>query len=491
MADTDFGANYTYGDNGVVIPDTADIQTAVQTEFQTALGSDLSLEESTPQGRLIDVETTARANTIAFNAQITNVLINIATAAGTALDAWGANFDISRNGATASTVAVTVTGIADTVIPAGSQASTDDGIIWQAESEIIIDEDGTAEGTFICSTTGPVELGIGELNTIIASTTTGIDGWETITNTAIASVGSNIESDTSYKTRILNSIFSGTALFGNYASVCYKVDGVNDVFTYDNPYGTALTLDNIDIPAHSVFVCVAGGNSEDIAKALYSVKSAGCGWCGNTTVTITDETYNTKNTVTFYVPDSVDLTIEVDVTSETTSNADLTATIQDTIINYFNGDYEEDGFSAPKIRGLISPFTIASLLNTEIYGISVTKVQAGLVTPTAHAIASIIKASVTSGIIWASVDSDTFASQVSENGTYNFTYNGSEWLLNSESVTLSDYGISVTSDNDDPVTGDIISVIYSNGELSQYPIKLFCTETPAIAADNITVNING
>ena len=42
-------ANYTYSTNGVEIPDTSEILETVQTEFQSALGSDLSLEENTPQ----------------------------------------------------------------------------------------------------------------------------------------------------------------------------------------------------------------------------------------------------------------------------------------------------------------------------------------------------------------------------------------------------------------------------------------------------------
>ena len=82
MADTN--GNYTYSDSGVIIPNTADIHVTVQGEYQDALGSDLSLEEATPQGRLIDTETTARQNTIAFNASMANVLININLSSGAA-----------------------------------------------------------------------------------------------------------------------------------------------------------------------------------------------------------------------------------------------------------------------------------------------------------------------------------------------------------------------------------------------------------------------
>lgn len=485
---TAYTGNYTFSNNGVIIPDTADILETVQTEFKNALGQDLSLEESTPQGRLIDTETTARANTISLNAQMANVLINVSMSSGFVLDAWGANFDVPRNGAKPSRVTALVTGIPDTVIPAGSQAATESGVIWVSESEIIIGENGTAEGDFLSSQNGAIPLGVGELNTIVAGSTTGVNGWETIINKTAAALGNTLESDASYKLRILNSLFSGSALFGNYASACYKVANVNDVYAKDNPYGENLILDNITIPAHSVFVCVDGGNTEDVAYALYEVKSAGCGWSGNTTVTVIDKVFNTTNTVIFNIPEDFPLKIFVSATSSSNSNENLETEIKNTIVNYFNGMFAQNGYARPGIRALIEPFTIASILNSQITGVTFNKVEIGLLTPAAHAISLIIKASVTSGITWASVLTETFADKINTNGTYNFTFDGTSWRLNSETVNLAEYGITVTGD---PITGDIVSIIFSDGSMSQSPIMLFATEKPTINADNITVTING
>ena len=296
-----------------------------------------------------------------------------------------------------------------------------------------------------------------------------------------------LESDASFKARLLESIFSGSALFGNYASACYAVDGVLDVYAYDNPNGYELTLDNITIPPHSVYVCVNGGNSEDVAYALYEIKSAGCGWCGDTTVTVIDKTYNTVNSVTYQTADTAPLTVTVEATSRNNSNANLEETIQNTIINYINNVYQGDGITKVGIRSLISPFVIASVLNREISDIETLKIEIGLLTPAPHAVASIKKASVTSGTEWASVNSTTFATKVSANGTYNFSYDGTYWKLNGEIAPLADYGISTIGT---PITGDVITIIYADGELSQAPINLFATETPSITAENITVNIN-
>lgn len=487
-SNTTFIGNYSYGDNGVIIPDTSEVLETVQTEYRAALGQDLSLEESTPQGRLIDTETMARMATLRFNAQMANVLINIAMSSGMALDAWGANFDAYRNGATSSSVPALVTGIPDTVIPANSQALDKKGIVWLAESEIVIGAAGIGFGTFICQQTGAISLGVGELTIIVAGSTTGVNGWETITNTSVAVLGSDIESDASFKRRIFESIFNGTALFGNYASAVYKVAGVRDVYAKDNPYGKPLQLDNIEIPPHSVFVCVEGGNSEDVGQALYGVKSAGAGWVGNTTVTVIDPTFKTINTVIYETPADVEIEIELDITSLNNSSANLVEEVQNIIINYAQGLYADENFTKLGIRALIAPFTVASVINSKISGINVNSVKVGLKTPVPHAVASIFKKSVTSGIQWASVNTAMFAAKAGGNGTYSFTYNGSDWTLGTETVSINDYGISITGS---PLTGDIVSIVYADGELSQSPINLFASETALVLAENIKVNVNG
>ncbi len=480
-------ANYTYNLNGVIVPDTANVQTDVQTEYQEALGLDISLEEATPQGRLIDVETGARVNTLGFNAVMANVLINISLATGLILDAWGANFGIPRNGATASQVTALLSGVAGTIVPQGSQAQDINGILWNAESDILIGANGTATGLFICTQTGAISLGTNELNTIVASSTLGVDGWETVTNETAAILGSNLEADAAYKKRILQSLFSGTALFGNYQSAVMKVKNVTASYAKENPFGEALILDDITIPPHSVYVCVQGGNSYDVAYALYSVKSGGCGWSGNTTVVVTDKTYFTENAVKYQIPNNINFAISVDVTSDINTSPNLDEDIENVIINYFNGAYAD--YSQPQIRGIIDPFIIATVIKSQINGITINDVKVGLVTPVNHAIAGQIKASAVEGITWASVTSAVFAGAVDNvNGSYIFTYNGSSWLLNNEAITLSDYGISITGT---PILNDKVTVFYSNGTMSNSPIQIYASEFPAISTDNITVSING
>ena len=57
---------------GVIVPDTSDIQSDVQDEYRSALGTDLDVSPQTPQGRLIAGETTSRTAVAVNNATLAN-----------------------------------------------------------------------------------------------------------------------------------------------------------------------------------------------------------------------------------------------------------------------------------------------------------------------------------------------------------------------------------------------------------------------------------
>lgn len=73
----------------------------------------------------------------------------------------------------------------------------------------------------------------------------------------------------------------------------------------------------------------------------------------------------------------------------------------------------------------------------------------------------------------ATVNAETFKSQVESDGVYEFVYNTDNWELDEEIISLNTYGISITGT---PTDGDIILVSFSIGTLTvtsveQYPIN--------------------
>ncbi|MBR3163757.1 baseplate J/gp47 family protein [Candidatus Saccharibacteria bacterium] len=89
--------------NGTVVADTSSVQSTVEAVWQDAFGKALSLEPSTPQGRIIEMMTLERKNIMNVLAFMCNQ-INPNFSTGEYLDAIAGFFDIQREAETYTTV---------------------------------------------------------------------------------------------------------------------------------------------------------------------------------------------------------------------------------------------------------------------------------------------------------------------------------------------------------------------------------------------------
>lgn len=352
-------ANYIYlDDNGIITADTSDIKAEVQEELQTALGEDVSLEDGTPQGRLVDMETEARSQVAINNAYICNMW-NFNQSSGMALDAWGANFGLEREGAASSRVTATVTGIAGTVISQGSKASTEDGYLFYAENNITIGLGGSATATFLSVEKGAIPCAANKLNKIIDGTL----GWETITNASPAILGNNRQSDASFKQEFYESgLFGGFSLWEDYQNALNKVENVISSYVIDNGEASAVTVDGVSIAAHSLYACVDGGNNTDVATALLSRKSAGCNWTGNTTVSVVEPISGQTYTVKFDRPTEISIKSAVTINTDNVSADNPQTIIQQAVYDYIN---------KLKVGADVYPFQLAAVIAEALSGIKI------------------------------------------------------------------------------------------------------------------------
>lgn len=362
-------ANYTFLDNnGVVVADTADIKETVQNEYKAALGEDLSVEDATPQGRLIDVETDARVEVIENNVLISNS-INFNLASGITLDAWGANFDINRGIAKSSSVIATIGGVQGTVISAGSQASTQAGDVFYLENNVTIPAGGTVNATFLSLEKGAIPCPVGTLTKIIDGTL----GWETITNSTAAVLGNLRESDSSYKQRFYGSgLFTGMSLVEDYDNAIMNVENVISCYLRDNGDSSAVVYDTVTIDANSIYICVDGGDNTAIGQAIFNHKSAGCGYTAvsgqSVTANVIDETYGDTYQVIFNRPKNVSIYANVTLNSGTSTVEDLETAVQDAITSYIN---------TLKIGADVVLLSLASAINSAVLGINLTSLTIG------------------------------------------------------------------------------------------------------------------
>ena len=365
---------YTYLDaTGVIVADTENILSDIQTEYQTTFGTDLVVTSDTPQGVLITTDAIARSQEVNNNAALANQ-INPNIAGGIFLDAVMALLGIQRTVAPQTFVSsVTLTGVAGTVIPAGTQAQTAAGDIFSSASTVTLDGSGNATVNFYSVAYGAIPCAIGALTQII----TAVLGWETVTNPIAGVLGTSTQSDQAaraYRNNVL--AFQGVALPVAATSALYNVPGVQSVWYQENIANTTQTINGISMSPHSVYAAVYGGTTANIAAALLENKSSGANWNGGTTVNVIEPASGQTYAVKFDVATTQGILVEV-----TTVNGNAT-NIQQAVLDYFAGNIA--GFTPIGVGTSISAFEIAGAIMQEQPTYYMKQVRISLVSPVSY-----------------------------------------------------------------------------------------------------------
>ncbi len=360
--------DYVYITNtGVIVPDTAVLQTTVQNEYKAVFGTDLVVDPSTPQGVLITAETLARDVVVRNNAALANQ-INPNIAGGVFLDAICALTALQRDAATKSFVVAQLTGVNGTSIPEGSQAKTVNGDLF-ASTETGVIVDGSVEIPFQSVEFGAIAAPENTLTQIISD----VLGWETINNSQSAVLGTGTQSDQSLRALRKNTLaLQGVALPEAIISALYNVPEVRSLSFRENITNSTATIDGVSMVAHSIYACVDGGTDSDVAAALLANKSLGANWNGAEDVTVVDAASGQSYVVKFARPTPVNIKVRAYVRSASALVNPITAT-KNAIMDYANGLLEgEPGFT---VGSSVSTFELAGAVNRESPGVYVQKIE--------------------------------------------------------------------------------------------------------------------
>lgn len=362
-------ADYTFNPGAaLVVPDTATLQADVEAEFRDVFGQDLVTTPDTPQGVLITAEVLARDAVVRNNAAIANQ-INPDLAGGSFLDALWALCGGGRTAATKSTLAaVNLAGVAGTVVPAGSRASTAAGVLFETVSAVTLGAGGTASVNFVAVDYGPIAVTPGALNTVSSA----VLGWETVSNPTAATLGALEESDAAArKRRALTLALQGTALPEAITSGLYDVEGVKSLSFRENKGASTATIDGVSMAAHSVYACIDGGTDAAVAAVLLSRSSMGAGFNGGVTVNITGphgQTYPVKFDRPTAIPVRVRAYVKV-----LGANLDAQSIVAAAILAYTSG---QSTVGAGFVVGApVSPFELAAAVNTATPTVYVQKIE--------------------------------------------------------------------------------------------------------------------
>lgn len=323
---------------GPVAPSESSVLSGVQADYDAAFGTTLSKSLSSPQGQLAQ---SASAIIGEKNDEIINMVnqVNPDYSSGRWQDGIGRIYFLSRIAASGTVVQATCTGLAGTVIPAGSLARDTNGYTYASLASATIGSGGTVTVSFQCQTTGPIQCPVNALNSIYKA----IAGWDSVTNPTAGTVGTNVESRADFEYRRKNSV-AANAVNSPQAilAAVLAVSGVLDAYVIDNATSASVNTGSTNYPvaANSVYVAVVGGAAADIAKAIWSKKSLGCVYNGTTTYTVSDTNYaapQPQYVVKWVTPTPLPVYFKVTIVNNPNMVSNVSALIKTAIQNAFSG----------------------------------------------------------------------------------------------------------------------------------------------------------
>lgn len=352
MAD-DFTTNVpepVFGERGFIAPEDAVILNGTSADINQAFGNRLNMSPSTPQGQLA-ASLAAIVSEVFQTFLYYTTQVDPAYARGRMQDAIARIYFIERIDGRASVVQAVCSGSPGTVITSGALATDLSGNIWVSQEDKTIPDSGSIEVQFACSVIGPIPCPVGALSTIYQS----ILGWDSITNPVEAELGRNVEGRREFEERRFASVAkNGIGFLAAMRGAVLEVDGVIDAYLTENVEETNIVVDGITILAKSIYVCVAGGAPDDVAKAIWSKKSPGCGMSGNTAVTVYDDinysppypSYQIRYQSAEVLPFVIKVTIVNSNNVPNTAQADIRAAV----VASFSG---VDGGTRPRIGSVV------------------------------------------------------------------------------------------------------------------------------------------
>ena len=322
--------------NGFVVPAQADIVTGLEADWNAAFNGNLDFSiPSAPQSQLTVSQGAILGDmddqlVLLFNS------VDPAYAFGRMQDAVARIYFLERLPAQSTILEVACTGLVGVIIPIGALIVDPNGNIYFCTGQITLASNGTGTATFAAQATGP---------TPVPATVTiyqAISGWDTVAVSSGA-VGNAVESRAAFEARREATVAAnGAGFLPTIRGIVLKVPGVLDAYVTENDTAAPVTVGGVTLGANSLYVCVAGGASADIANAIWSKKNPGCAYTGNTTVVVQDTNsgyappYPSYN-VSFQIPVAAPIAFNVRIVNSSQVPATAQAQIANAVQSGFTG----------------------------------------------------------------------------------------------------------------------------------------------------------
>lgn len=351
------GDYYKYDkDTGVITADTSTLKADVQSEYKGALGQKLELTDSTPQGRMIDAETSARSGVLGYTADIANQ-INPEQSGGVFLGSIFSLMGGQPFKATPTIVSnVRVYGDQNGIVSSSFQIYDTSGNFFSLQTAITMNQEDTSTspstwyglGVFQAATPGPIVVPANQQWFVVAP---GPSNVTHATNAQAGITGEVAESDVAARNRRRNILAKqGVNTVRAIRAYVSDLTGFRSMFIRENDTSGQQVIDGITMPPNSYYVCVQGSVDDDIASAILEAKGSGAPLTAGTpprgvvvTKTVLEPASDQEYVITFTRPDIVECTCNVEYDpAQSTGNYEPLFAIQDAIMKYQAGKINGD-----------------------------------------------------------------------------------------------------------------------------------------------------
>lgn len=327
----------TFGPTGFIAPAAPLVLAGVQADISAAFQSVLNYNLNTPQGQLSSSEAALVVNTNAIFVYYTNQ-VDPAFAIGRMQDAIARISFLERLPALPTVLTIQCFGLAGVVIPVGSLIRDTAQNLYASTDPATIASNGNVTTAFAAVLPGATPIPASNAVSIYQA----IPGWDSV-STVSGVVGRPVETRAQFEARrqatvAANSRNTNSAVRG----VVLQVPGVLDAYVIDNPSSSPATIGGVTLAAKSIYVAVVGGLAADVANAIWTKKPPGCGYNGNTTVTVFDQNSGyspplPSYPVTFNRPSNLAILFNVVVINGPLVPSDATTQIQNALLSAFAG----------------------------------------------------------------------------------------------------------------------------------------------------------
>lgn len=306
-----------------------ELQQEMDQRARELFGDDINTSERSPIGILIRLFAWFLGKSWELAEKVYNSGF-VTKAEGVQLDNLTPLYNTQRIAEQSARVTLSFTGTPNYTILTGTQFATENDILFTLTEDVTLDGLGSGTGIAYAVETGAA--GNVLANTITVQAEPDVDVL-TVNNPENATGGREEETDSELVNRLLDSSAAGGSGTGNSIRArLLGVTGVRAASVIEN--NTMATVDGNE--PKSIHVYVLGGESEDVAQAIFEKKSAGIGTNGAEIINVEDASGNNQ-VIKFDYAVEVPIYVNADVTTNNAYPADGAAQVQDAIIRYIGG----------------------------------------------------------------------------------------------------------------------------------------------------------